>query len=177
MSCSVLVLGACGMRRCTSNRASSLVGATRSREDSLRAEGERRGLTRRIWRPQFVFGGSIGAMNLVPVLGAYTAHRRYEGESFSFSGGASDVAEAWDARLIAAAIVWATKTAAAKSAYCRDFAFAYGSDGRNNSPAFVSTVKLRGAGITAGHETEDAFGYGSDDLGSRRLLPLRDGST
>jgi hypothetical protein len=60
-----------------------------------------------------------------------------------------------------------------ESRFYGDFAFAYGSDGRTNSPAFVSTVKLRGAGFHEVYDTEDAFGYWFEDLRSRKLLPPR----
>jgi len=209
-------------------------------EDFILAEAERSGFAVTVWRPQFVFGGPIGAaMNLIPVIGAYAAIRQHEGEPFSFPGGASYVAEAADARLIASAMHWATTNPAARnetfnitngdcfewrnvwdtlaaglgvepgpdeplqlvpwfeskqaawdeitarhdleqvplldylgeSRFYGDFAFAYGSDGRNNAPAFVSTVKLRAAGFTDVYDTEDAFRYWFDDLRSRRLLP------
>jgi nucleoside-diphosphate-sugar epimerase len=209
-------------------------------EDLITEMAVERGFSYTIWRPQFIFGGPIGvAMNLVPVIGAYAAIRHHRGEPFSFPGGASFVAEAADARLIASAMHWATGTDVAKnetfnitngdcfewrnvwdtladdlgvevgpdepirlehwfvenaavwdevtakhglepipivdylgeSRFYGDFAFAYGSDGRNNSPAFVSTVKLRAAGFHEVYDTEDAFGYWFDDLRSRNLLP------
>lgn len=209
-------------------------------EDFIVAEAARRGFAVTIWRPQFVFGGPVGAaMNLIPVLGAYATIRRHEGQPFSFPGGASYVAEATDARLIASAALWATSSPNAwnetfnitngdcfewrnvwdtlatdlgvvagpdeplqlvpwfesktrvwdaiteqyglepvplmeylgESRFYGDFAFAYGSDGRNNAPAFVSTVKLRNAGFTEVYDTEDAFRFWFDDLRARRLLP------
>lgn len=211
-------------------------------EDFLRERAEADGFGLTIWRPQFIFGGPIGmAMNLVPVIGAYAAIRTFEGLPFSFPGGASYVAEAADARLIASAMAWAAEHPAAwnetynitngdcfewrnvwstladdlgaevgdeeplllaswfeqkrdvwdeitrvhdlqpvplldylgESRFYADFAFAYGSDGRNNAPAFVSTVKLRQAGFCQAYDTEDAFGYWFDDLRARRLLPGR----
>lgn len=209
-------------------------------EDFIREESQKRGFAYTIWRPQFIFGGPIGApMNLVPAIGAYAAIRKHEGLPFVFPGGASYVAEAADSRIVAAATHWATTTDAARnetfnltngdcfewrniwdtlaaelgvevgpeqpiqlvpwfesktgawdeitarcglervplleylgdSRYYADFAFAYGSDGRNSSPAFVSTVKLRAAGFAEVFDTEDAFGYWFDDLRARRLLP------
>jgi nucleoside-diphosphate-sugar epimerase len=211
-------------------------------EDFLRERSEANGFGLTIWRPQFIFGGPIGAaMNLVPVIGAYAAIRSFEGLPFAFPGGASYVAEAADARLIASAMAWAAGNPAAwnetynitngdcfewrnlwptladdlgveigdeeplllaqwfeekqgvwdevtrvhhlepvplldylgESRYYGDFAFAYGSDGRNNAPAFVSTVKLRQAGFGEAYDTEDSFAYWFDDLRARRLLPGR----
>jgi len=211
-------------------------------EDFLRERAEANGFGVTIWRPQFVFGGPVAAaMNLVPVIGAYSAIRRFEGLPFSFPGGASYVAEAADSRLIASAMEWAANSPATwnetynitngdcfewrdmwpalaghlgvelgpdeplqlapwfetkqdiwnevtrvnglepvpllqylgESRYYGDFAFAYGSDGRNNAPALVSTVKLRQAGFGEVYDTEDAFAFWFDDLRSRRLLPGR----
>lgn len=58
-----------------------------------------------------------------------------------------------------------------ESRYFLDFAFAFGADARDSSPAFVSTVKLRQAGFTEVYDTEDAFAHWFDHLRRRRLLP------
>lgn len=58
-----------------------------------------------------------------------------------------------------------------ESHHYADFAFAYGSDGRNNKPAFVSTVKLRAAGFTDVIDTEDMFRELFDELRAQRVLP------
>ena len=61
-----------------------------------------------IFRPQFIFGGVLGAaMNLIPVIGVYAALCREIGRPFSFPGGGSYVAEAVDSRLLADALHWA----------------------------------------------------------------------
>jgi len=77
-------------------------------EDHLLRELPGRGIAWTILRPQLVVGRAWGvAMNLPPVLGAYAALRREEGEPFSFPGGVPYVTEAADARLVAEAIEWA----------------------------------------------------------------------
>ena len=241
------VRGAChddadpGQGTSAARRASELLLAAGGLPRASAPHANGFGLT--IWRPQFIFGGPIGAaMNLVPVIGAYAAIRTFEGLPFSFPGGASYVAEAADARLIASAMAlggrqirppgtrpttspmatassgatcgrpWPTisaprsvtrsrccsprgsrrsRASGTRSPACTtsspfrcwttsgsrastaDFAFAYGSDGRNNAPAFVSTVKLRQAGFCEAYDTEDSFAYWFDDLRARRLLPGR----
>ncbi|MET2010759.1 SDR family oxidoreductase [Microbacterium chocolatum] len=58
-----------------------------------------------------------------------------------------------------------------ESHHYADFAFAYGSDGRNSSPAFVSTVKLRQAGFTEVIDTEQMFVDLLRGLREQRILP------
>lgn len=58
-----------------------------------------------------------------------------------------------------------------ESHHYADFAFAYGSDGRNSSPAFVSTVKLRSAGFTDVIDTEQMFVELLRGLREQRILP------
>jgi len=58
-----------------------------------------------------------------------------------------------------------------ESHHYADFAFAYGSDGRNSSPAFVSTVKLRQAGFTDTVDTEQMFVELLQGLRKHRILP------
>lgn len=77
-------------------------------EDYLLEQANRRGVGWTILRPQLIVGRSWGvAMNMTPVLGAYAALRRAEGEPFSFPGGSDYVTEAADARLVAEVIEWA----------------------------------------------------------------------
>lgn len=68
-----------------------------------------------IFRPQFIFGGALGAsMNLIPVIGAYAAICAETGRPFTFPGGESYVAEAVDTRLLADALHWAALADAAR---------------------------------------------------------------
>ena len=84
-------------------------------EDLLRDAAARTGLPYTIFRPQFIFGDSIGAaMNIIPVIGVYAALRAELGQPFSFPGGASYVAEAVDSRLLANALHWAAGSPAAR---------------------------------------------------------------
>ena len=58
-------------------------------EDRLKAAHEASGLEFTILRPQLIVGPNQGVvMNLPPVIGAYAALRRAEGQPFSFPGGA-----------------------------------------------------------------------------------------
>ena len=83
-------------------------------EDYLKARAEQLGFTWTILRPQFIFGGVVGAaMNLVPIIGLYGTLCREQGRPFGFPGGPSFVAEASDPRLIAQAAAWAFATPAA----------------------------------------------------------------
>lgn len=85
-------------------------------EDLLTATADERGLGYTIWRPQAIFGDQVGvAMNMVPVIGAYAAIRAELGQPFSFTGGHRYPVEAVDARLIADAMHWATRTPAARN--------------------------------------------------------------
>ncbi len=84
-------------------------------EDLLLAAARETGASYTIFRPQFIFGGVLGAaMNLVPVIGVYAALCREIGRPFSFPGGASYVAEAVDSRLLADALHWAATAAGAR---------------------------------------------------------------
>ena len=83
-------------------------------EDRLRATASAEGFRFTIFRPQVVYGEALGgAMNLVPVLGAYAALRRAEGRPFSYPGGFGWIQEAADAHLLGEAFVWAADAAAA----------------------------------------------------------------
>jgi hypothetical protein len=84
-------------------------------EDALRALAEGASWSWTVWRPQVVFGESIGSpMNLVPVLGVYASLERERGRSLSFPGGPPAVHEAVDARLLARALAWAADAPAAR---------------------------------------------------------------
>lgn len=77
-------------------------------EDYLKGRADALGLQWTILRPQFIFGGVVGAaMNLVPIIGLYGVLCREQGRPFGFPGGPSFVAEASDPRLIAQAATWA----------------------------------------------------------------------
>lgn len=83
-------------------------------EDYLKGRAPEIGCSYTILRPQFIFGGVVGAaMNLVPIIGLYGALCREQGLPFSYPGGSSYVAEASDARLIADAALWASESPAA----------------------------------------------------------------
>lgn len=80
-------------------------------QDRLLAAAGEMGFGYTIFRPQFIFGGVIGAaMNLIPVIGVYAALCRELQRPFAFPGGSSYVAEAVDSRLLADALYWATNS-------------------------------------------------------------------
>lgn len=80
-------------------------------EDWLREAASRAGWGWTILRPQIVFGHALGApMNLLPAIGAYAATQKARGEPLHWPGGASYVAEATCARLLARALAWAATT-------------------------------------------------------------------
>lgn len=83
-------------------------------EDYLVSCASRAGFDYSILRPQLIIGSAYGvAMNLVPVLGAYAAICRENGEPFGFPGGVSYVWEAVDSRLLARVFAWAAQAPAA----------------------------------------------------------------
>lgn len=85
-------------------------------EDLLRAAAGSMVFSYTIFRPQFVFGGVLGAaMNLIPVIGVYAALCRELDRPFSYPGGASYVAEAVDSRLLADALHWAATSPSARN--------------------------------------------------------------
>lgn len=58
-----------------------------------------------IWRPQIIFGHSLGApMNMIAALGVYGAICKAKGQALSYPGGPSGVMEAIDTDLLASAI-------------------------------------------------------------------------
>jgi len=69
-----------------------------------------------IFRPELIVGGAIGcAMNLIPVIGAYAALTKEQGEPFAFPGGPPYVWEATDADLLARALAWAGNAESARN--------------------------------------------------------------
>jgi nucleoside-diphosphate-sugar epimerase len=77
-------------------------------ENYLRARQQGRPWHWTIFRPQIIFGFSLGAaMNLIPAIGVYGALLKEEGRPLAYPGGASSVLEAVDADLLADAIAWA----------------------------------------------------------------------
>ncbi len=77
-------------------------------EDYLKEVQQRQSWAWTIFRPQIIFGFSIGkSMNLIPVIGALAAIRREEGRLMGYPGKSNSVLEATDARLLARAFEWA----------------------------------------------------------------------
>jgi nucleoside-diphosphate-sugar epimerase len=77
-------------------------------EDYIKEKSAQQGWNFTIMRPQLIVGPNYGVvMNLPPVIGAYAAICREEGQPFSFPGGVPYVWEAVDTRLVANAIRWA----------------------------------------------------------------------
>ncbi|ANK82614.1 SDR family oxidoreductase [Minwuia thermotolerans] len=83
-------------------------------EDYLRERQQGQPWSWTIFRPQLIFGESVGsAMNLIAALGVYAALARESGQLFSYPGGATAVWEATDSGLLARAIDWAGESDAA----------------------------------------------------------------
>jgi nucleoside-diphosphate-sugar epimerase len=83
-------------------------------EDALVDLAASGGWTWTIFRPQVVYGESIGSpMNLLPAIGAYASLERAQDRPLSYPGGGRSVQEAVDARLLARAIAWAATAAEA----------------------------------------------------------------
>lgn len=77
-------------------------------EDYLRAQQQGKKWHWTIFRPQIIFGESLGSnMNAIPAIGVYAALLREAGKPLSFPGGAPVLAEAVDADLLARACEWA----------------------------------------------------------------------
>ncbi|MEQ9195118.1 MAG: SDR family oxidoreductase [Parvibaculum sp.] len=77
-------------------------------EDYIRAKQQGRDWRWTIFRPQIIFGFSLGAaMNLIPAIGVYGALLKEEGKPLAYPGGRASVLEAVDADLLAGAIAWA----------------------------------------------------------------------
>jgi nucleoside-diphosphate-sugar epimerase len=85
-------------------------------EDYVVEQAERHGLTWTIFRPQLIVGSPLKApMNMIPVIGVYGAICREEGLGFGFPGGARGVFQTSDARVVAGALLWASRAAAARN--------------------------------------------------------------
>jgi nucleoside-diphosphate-sugar epimerase len=77
-------------------------------EDYLRDKQAGRAWSWTIFRPQVIFGESLGSpMNLIPAIGVYAALLRDAGHPLWYPGGAASVSEAVDADLLARALSWA----------------------------------------------------------------------
>lgn len=77
-------------------------------EDYLRAQQQGKDWHWTIFRPQIIFGESLGSnMNAIPAIGVYAALLREAGKPLAFPGGAPVLAEAVDADLLARACKWA----------------------------------------------------------------------
>jgi nucleoside-diphosphate-sugar epimerase len=84
-------------------------------EDLLAAEAERHGFSWTIFRPQLIVGSTLNApMNMIPVIGAYAAICRSEGLPFSYPGGGEWVLQTSDSRIVAGAILWASRAPEAR---------------------------------------------------------------
>jgi nucleoside-diphosphate-sugar epimerase len=85
-------------------------------EDYVVEQAERHGFTWSIFRPQLIVGSPLNApMNMIPVIGVYGAICGEEGLPFGFPGGARGVFQTSDARVVAGALLWASKAAAARN--------------------------------------------------------------
>jgi nucleoside-diphosphate-sugar epimerase len=87
-----------------------------NQEDYLKERAAENGFAWTIFRPQLIFGDSVGsAMNLIPAIGAYAAILKDRGEPLHFPGATgANVLEAVDADLIARGIDWAGEVEAAR---------------------------------------------------------------
>lgn len=84
-------------------------------EDLLRERSHRGGWHWSIFRPQVIFGCSLGAaMNLIPAIGVYAALLKEQGEPLHYPGGPGSLMEAVDADLLARALSWSAETDAAR---------------------------------------------------------------
>ena len=88
-------------------------------EDFLTELAQQHEFAYTILRPQLIVGPNYGVvMNLPPVIGAYAALRKAEGQPFSYPGNADWVWEAADVRLVGDACVWsASSTQAANQTF------------------------------------------------------------
>jgi nucleoside-diphosphate-sugar epimerase len=77
-------------------------------EDYLREQQQGKDWHWTIFRPQIIFGESLGSnMNAIPAIGVYAALLREAGKPLSFPGGAPWLTEGVDADLLARACAWA----------------------------------------------------------------------
>ena len=80
-------------------------------EDYLKPLAAKHGFAFSIMRPQIVCGTAIGSpMNMIAAIGVYASLKRALGEPFHFPGGAPNVTQATDARLLARCILWVGTT-------------------------------------------------------------------
>jgi nucleoside-diphosphate-sugar epimerase len=85
-------------------------------EDYLREQQKGKPWHWSVFRPQIIFGESLGSnMNAIPAIGVYAALQREAGLPLSFPGGAPWLAEAVDADLLARACEWAATTDVCKN--------------------------------------------------------------
>jgi nucleoside-diphosphate-sugar epimerase len=83
-------------------------------EDDLREQAQSHGFAWTIFRPQIVVGAAWGAaMNPLLAIGAYAALLREEDRPLAYPGGAPQVMELADPRLLGQAFVWAASAPAA----------------------------------------------------------------
>ncbi len=83
-------------------------------EDYLRAQQAGKDWHWTIFRPQIIFGESLGSnMNAIPAIGVYAALLREAGKPLSFPGSAPWLTEGVDADLLARACAWAAASPAA----------------------------------------------------------------
>jgi nucleoside-diphosphate-sugar epimerase len=83
-------------------------------EDYLRAKAAERGFAWTIFRPQIIVGAAWGAaMNPLLAIAVYAAVRRELGLPFTYPGGAPQVMELVDPRLLGEAFLWAAEAPAA----------------------------------------------------------------
>tara|TARA_R110002110_G_scaffold179197_4_gene384584 strand:+ start:5956 stop:7041 length:1086 start_codon:yes stop_codon:yes gene_type:complete len=80
-------------------------------ENYIRSKQQGKDWSWTIFRPQIIFGFSLGAaMNLIPAIGVYGALLKEQGKPLAYPGGQASILEAVDADLLAGAIAWAGAT-------------------------------------------------------------------
>lgn len=83
-------------------------------EDDLAAKAAERGFAWTIFRPQIIVGAAWGAaMNPLLAIGVWAALRREQGLPLPYPGGAAQVMELVDPRLLGDAFLWAAEASAA----------------------------------------------------------------
>lgn len=84
-------------------------------EDLLRSRAARGGFHFTIWRPPVVFGHALGSpMNPLAAVAAFASLMKAEGEPLRWPGGRTAPQDGVDARLLARALLWATRSPAAR---------------------------------------------------------------
>jgi nucleoside-diphosphate-sugar epimerase len=85
-------------------------------EDYVLEQAARHGFAWTIFRPQLIVGSPLKApMNMIPVIGVYGAICREEGLPFGFPGGVRGVFQTSDARVVAGALLWASRAPTARN--------------------------------------------------------------